>query len=327
MEQGKVHPNDEENSTETVQIYQDQLKQLIEVIGEAEKLLTNRIGSFNTFDLEQIAQILNEAKTQSERISNKIKILETEIKIAENIEGYNKEVLRINQSNMYSFRIPYFEEGLTGIFANTEPVWSKMEGYETDSFLPVYRISLEDHIDTEELFSEILTRQSDIITTAKASLLQIDANDSLRKLFEEAIICVEEDKYFAGQALLATIYGLIRDNRLKVKNFLSWNENHFLTRWGQLRDFVLRISTEYTEEDVKLALMTLHVFAHTKYLSEDHDPQRVPSRNAITHKNPVYFSKYNCLCFLLYVSEVFDLLYKLESLPNSIVKSKIEWGD
>lgn len=325
---------EKEKNAESFKRYDESEEQLKAIIDESDRLLENRTGCFTVFDLEQIKQVSDNAKDQltkvqvGKQICQKEKlILECHEQIQENIEQYNRDILEINQSNIYSFSIPYFEEeeGLTGIFAQTEPVWSKMEGYESHSFLPVYRIDEEDHIDADELFSIIHNKKVDIVETATESLIRLNMDDPLRPLFAEAILLVEEEKYFAAQAVLSIIYGLIREHRLKVVHFLPFGENHFLTTWGPLRDFVLRIGSDYTEEDVKLALMTLYVFANTNYFPENHDPQRLPSRNGMIHKDSIYFSKYNCLCFLLYVSEVFDLIYRLESMPDSIVKPKIGW--
>lgn len=234
---------------------------------------------------------------------------------------------------------------------------SKLDGYETQSFLPVYRIGIDDTLDSDKLYAAIEGKEKEIIESARTSLHSLDDEDSLKALFEEALSAIEQGNYFAGQSLLAHIYTLIRDTRFilatdlqgqlrlqKGEPFpirlrdevLSYRKNKGaesntfdLQSWEDISDIIQAIISKYTDDDVKLSVITLYVFLNTKNLSssiEENDPQRIASRNGMNHSSSKYFSRYNCLCFVLYVSEVFDLIYKLESEPNSIIKPKTEWA-
>lgn len=269
------------------------------VIEAHEEVVKNMYGTLPSELTELIMQNINEVqKSISETISNFFPI---------------------------STFIPHFTEIFSELSEDDDQIWEKIIGHESYSFLPVYRISVDENIDEKDLFPAIIKRETEILQTAKYSLGKLDKSDLLKPLFEEAITTVEKGQYLAGQSFLANIYEIIRFNRFENKDTI-YPFPHVLRTYVQLRDCVRYILSKNTSDDVKLALMTIYVFSNTKNLNDDHIPRQITSRHATAHLGAAYFSRYNCLCFLLYLSEVFDLVYKLESVPKSLIKPKLEWS-
>lgn len=203
-----------------------------------------------------------------------------------------------------------------------------LQDYHEETFLPVYRIGAANDLSEDALVKTVISNKSKIFEFSKSTSELIESKqDPLADAFLETIRAAESGFLIPAQAAAGNLLSFIRDHRLnKIGNLLNKQAIDSSKTLNELKEFFDFVENNYDNGDISLLGIFLYIYQHTTTLAEKpHDPAKITNRNASVHSSIHYYSEYNTLAFILYLSEVFQLIYRIQVNDKSIVKDLSSW--